>query len=70
MLYYFASLLSNVFLLSLYIVLLAIEHTHCATNNGTNITDFFEIAFKLGFIVLIVDTVNTNCFYIYYRFKF
>ena len=69
MIYFFASLLANVLILSIYTVQLAIEHNHCATSNGNNITDFFEIAFKLGFTILIMDTVNTHCLYIYYRFK-
>jgi len=69
MVYYFCQMLVNALLLSVYIVQALSEHHPCLSKNGHNITLRFEFSFKLGMLVLFIDSVNTSIVEIYYRFR-
>ena len=59
----------NITLLSLYAVQVFTPHHECLTRGGRNITDNFELAFLLGFIILAADFINSSFMTIYYRYK-
>ena len=39
------------------------------TSAGKNISDEYELAFKLGFLINVIDGVNTSCVNMHYRFR-
>ena len=45
LIYYFCNLLTNLVLLSSYMVLVFDEHHTCTTSHGINITHTYEVAF-------------------------
>ena len=67
--YYSGTLLYNVHLLALYIVQVFSEHETCLTKSSNNITDSFHLAFMLGFVVLLLDFINSGILIIYFRFR-
>ena len=66
--YYIGNLLTNVFITSLYIVQVFSNHEACRTRSGFNVTMRYDIAFRLGFIIIAAEISNTNLFGIYIRF--
>ena len=68
--YNIAHLLFNAFILSCYAVMIfGVDKLECITKGDNNITRYFSDVYKAGFGIIILDTLNTNCLYIYYRFK-
>ena len=72
--YYFAQLFYNVTLLALYSVQVFTEHPECLDpthhrHHKFNVTDTFDVAFLLGFVILLYDFINSNILVIVYRFK-
>ena len=57
--YYIICLVSNVMLMSLYAVQVYSPHQTCIVN-GKNITQHFDLAFRLGFAILFADFFNLN----------
>ena len=49
----------NTLLLSLYAIMVFNEHKPCTTKSGKNITTAFELLFKVGFTLQIIDSCNT-----------
>ena len=68
LIYFTATLLFNMAILSIYVMQVFTEHHHCATRSGRNITEKFEFAFQIGFSILVIDVINTNLINIYLRF--
>jgi len=69
MFYYFCKLIFNIVLLSLYIMEVFTEHDACMSKGGINLTKKYTRAFLAGFIILIVDSINSTFFTIYFHFK-
>ena len=67
--YYLISLIYNAGLLSFYAVQTFAIHHPCLTKGGKNITNSFENAFMVGFVVVTADAIISNYLYIYFRFK-
>ena len=67
--YYLVSLLYNAMLISLYVVQAFGEHPACLTRGGNNITTRFEFAFHYGMVFLMVDTFNSNCLIIFFKYQ-
>jgi len=69
MFYYFCKLCFNIVLLSLYIMEVFTEHDACVSKSGIDLTKKYTRAFLAGFIILIVDTINSTFITIYFHFK-
>ena len=67
--YYICNLLANAFMIGMYTVMAFTEHQGCYTRSGFNITTRFELAFKVGLFVLILEVINSNILGIYFRAK-
>lgn len=65
--YYVSQVLANAILLSAYIVQACYSHHPCLTKSGQNITLRFELSFKLGLIVIFLDSLNSSVVEIYLR---
>ena len=59
----------NAFLLSFYTVMAFTEHQPCLTATGSNVTQGFDFAFKLGFCGVAADFLNAAFFEIYIRLR-
>ena len=57
--FYTACLISNVLLIILYTVQMYKSHKSCIVD-GNDITENFDLAFRLGFAILIADFFNLN----------
>ena len=57
--FYTVCLISNVILIILYAVQMYNTHISCIVN-GSDITENFDLAFRLGFAILIADFFNLN----------
>ena len=64
MAYYTFDLLSNVFLIALYVVQVFSSHADCLSHSGFNTTPLFQLAFKAGLSVLTAEAINSNIFQI------
>ena len=55
-------MLSNVFLISIYSVLLLAEHPECQSfkQDRLNVTDKYQFAYRLGLIVFVMSFVNSS----------
>ena len=62
--FYLVCLVSNVMLIALYAVQVYTPHQTCIVND-VNITHHYDLAFRLGFAILIVDFINTNVVSLY-----
>ena len=49
---------ANVLLLALYAIMVFNEHKPCTTKSGKNITTAFELLFRVGFTLQIIDSCN------------
>ena len=67
--HYLSKLIVNITLLTFYAFQVFNQHQPCLSGTSKNITDQFELAFLLGFIVVIVDFVNSGMLTVYFRFK-
>jgi len=66
--HYSAQFVYNVILLAIYVVQVFIEHNPCLTKFDHNITDIFNLAFALGFLILLGDFTNSAFLSIYFRY--
>ena len=62
--FYLGCLVSNVILIALYTVQVLTPHQTCIVN-GVEITHQYDLAFRLGFAILIADFLSTNVVSIY-----
>ena len=67
--YYLVTLLYNAMLISLYVVQAFGEHPACLTKGGNNITSRFEFAFHYGMVFLMVDSFNSHCLIIFFKYQ-
>ena len=67
--YYIVKLFTNVFLLSVYVIVVASPHVSCRTKSGINVTEHFDFAFSLGIVVLSMDAFNAAVPCLYFRAK-
>ena len=67
--YYIANLITNFFLLSYYIVIVASHHLPCKTKSGYNITQNFDFVFVLGLVIVSADFFNSAIPCIWFRAK-
>ena len=66
--YYIISLLLNVLLIALYSVQTFTKHEDCYTQSGINILHDITLAFRIGLIVIVVDTIHSNIISVYIRY--
>ena len=66
--YYIISLLFNVLLIALYSVQTFTKHEDCYTQSGVNILHDITLAFRVGLIVIVVDTIHSNIISVYVRY--
>ena len=62
--FYLVCLVSNVILIALYTVQVLTPHQTCIVN-GVEITNNYDLAFRLGFAILIADFISTNMVSLY-----
>ena len=65
--FYLVCLVSNVILIALYTVQVLTPHQTCIVN-GVEITHQYDLAFRLGFAILIADFLSTNVVSLYVSF--
>ena len=70
LIYYIVTLLFNSLLLSLYFVRVYEDFPNCVdSTSGQNYTFGFELAYGIGFLVVLAETMNINVLGIYLRYK-
>ena len=69
MIYYLSSLLWNAMIISFYIVQVFTEHEDCFTTRNKNLLYDMELAYYVGFSVIVLDTINGGVISFYVRFK-
>ena len=67
--FYTTNLLVNVILIAFYVVQIFTSHTECMTEDDSDITTYYELAFILGLAIFALELVTSNVFAIYFRFR-
>ena len=69
MIYYLSSLFWNVLIISFYTVQVFTKHEDCFTTSNKNLLYDLELAYYVGFSVIVIDTINCGVISFYVRFR-